>query len=52
MSGFRAYGFRVRAISDVVHALESAGLTLTEHREIGKESGRFHMLLAAPGTGT
>ncbi len=51
MSGFRPYGFRVRAISQVVQALENAGLTLTEHREIGKDSGRFHMLLAAPGKG-
>ena len=50
MSGFGPYGFRVRAIAEVVQALETAGLTLTEHRESGKGSGRFHLLLAVPGT--
>jgi hypothetical protein len=48
MSGFRPYGFRLRAISEVGQALERARLTVTEHREIGKDSGHFHMLLAAP----
>jgi arsenite methyltransferase len=52
MSGFRPYGFRVRAISEVVQAVESTGLRLTEHREIGKGSGRFHILLTAPNART
>jgi arsenite methyltransferase len=51
MSGFQDYGFRVRAISHLVQAMESAGLTLTEHRQIGKSTARFHMLLAARGKG-
>jgi hypothetical protein len=51
MSGFQDYGFRVRPISDVVQAMESTALTLTAHRQIGKGTGRFHMLLAARGEG-
>ncbi len=49
MSSFQHYGFRVRAISEIVQATERAGLTLTEHRRIGKGTGQFHMLVAAPG---
>jgi arsenite methyltransferase len=49
MAGFQPYGFRIRAISEIVQAIENAGLTLTEHRQIGKGTGRFHLLLAAPG---
>ena len=51
MRSFQPYGFRIRSISEIVPAIESAGLTLTEHREIGKGTGRFHMLLAAPKKG-
>ena len=51
MRSFQPYGFRIRAISEIVQAIESAGLTLTEHRQIGKGTGRFHMLLAAPTKG-
>ncbi len=51
MSGFQDYGFRIRAIPEIVQAIESAGLTLTERREIGKGTGRFHMLLVAPAQG-
>ena len=49
MSSFQNYGFRVRAISEIVQATERAGLTLTEHRRIGKGAGQFHILVAAPG---
>jgi arsenite methyltransferase len=47
MSGFQDYGFHVRPIPQVVQAMESAGLTLAEHRQSGKGAGRFHMLVAA-----
>ncbi len=49
MNSFQNYGFRVRAISEIVQAMERAGLALTEHRRIGKGTGQFHMLVARPG---
>ena len=47
MSVFQDYGFHVRPISQLAQALESAGLTLAEHRQSGKGAARFHMLVAA-----
>ncbi len=48
MEGFTPYGFRIRPVRDVLEALERAELTLKEHQQIGKGSGRFHVLLASP----
>ena len=48
MEPFAQYGFRIRPLSEVEGALGRAGLSLVEHRPVGKGSRRFHVLVAAP----
>ena len=48
MRGFAPYGFCIRPVREISEALEGAELTLNEHREVGRGSRQFHLLLAAP----
>lgn len=45
---FTSYGFRLRSVTEVVSALERAGMTLEEHRSIGQSPRQFDVLVAAP----
>ncbi|WP_158887676.1 methyltransferase domain-containing protein [Amycolatopsis anabasis] len=44
---FTEHGFRLRPVAEVIAALESAGLVLTEDRRLGKSERGFHLLLAS-----
>ena len=48
MESFARYGFRIRPLAEVVGALELAGLSVMEHRRVGRGSRRFHILVTTP----
>jgi len=45
-----AHGFRIRPVDEVLAALTTAGLTLTNHRRVGSDDAAFHLLVASAGS--
>lgn len=41
-------GFHLRPVTEVVHALSSAGLAVVEHRRVGDGDEAAHLLIASP----